>query len=195
MAIANYEITRSILGDFEYKIIAIINRAWNEWQNNPIKGKILFKRTMSNIIFDSIARIAQEEFGVDKRIRILAKNQTIKFLFLDVVLLRFKKGNSRGIGSNIETQSVMQFIEPEQQLSCLEPINNVEVCYRLNDLGTAIMDVSVVARNRKYPVWKYSLNDAMPAAEILEIMPKSTTKILPPVVKPKNKKEDEAKKQ
>jgi hypothetical protein len=67
MAIADLDETRSVLANFESRIYSIIDKAWDEWLNNPTKGRVLFSRTRANIVFDSIARLALEEFGEDKK--------------------------------------------------------------------------------------------------------------------------------
>lgn len=108
MPIANQDEVKAILADFETRLQSVVDRAWAEWREHPNKGRYLFARTRANILFDSIARMAMEEFDEDPNIHMIVKNQTVQFLFRDQVLVRFKKGNSSGVGSNIETQAVLR---------------------------------------------------------------------------------------
>jgi hypothetical protein len=187
MPIANQTEVKVILADFENRIRSVVDRAWAEWRDHPNKGRYLFARTRSNILFDSIARIALEEFGEDPNIHTIAKNQTVQFLFRDQVLIRFKKGNSNGVGSNIVTQAILEFIDPQLSIPNLLPdVHRIEVCYQSDALGTQLKDVAVVARNRRARVWAYPLHETAPAAEVipLPIAPMDDT---PPLVTPKKK--------
>ena len=89
------------------------------------------------MVFDFIKRRALEEFDGDPNIRAIPKGQTAHFLFRDQVLVRFKKANVSGLGSNIETQAVLDFIDHEQTIpGSLPDLFRVEVCYHLDDLAT-----------------------------------------------------------
>src|SRR4051794_5934153 len=94
---------RRILTAFEQRIRAMLDRAWSEWLEMPKKGK-LSARSRASIVFDFIREHALAEFDGDPDIHAVVEGQTVKFLFRDQVLIRFKKANSKGIGSNIETQ-------------------------------------------------------------------------------------------
>lgn len=142
---------RSILEDFHVRLRRVVDDAWKEWVEFPGKGKFVFlPRVRAVLVFDFIARRAQEEFTGDPNIHVITKKQTVQFLFKDVVLVRFKKGNARGVGSNIRTQAVLDFIDPQRTIPGLVPeIMKVEICYSLNDLGIDLDEVAVVARNER----------------------------------------------
>jgi len=172
---------RAVLGDAEDRLRAVIDRAWAEWQECELRGRLIFARAKSDVIFDFIARHALAEFGDDKDVYIIAKQSTVKFLFRDQVLLRFKKGNAKGVGSNIETQATLDFIEPERKLfPDLPDILKVEVCYQPDKLGAQIKEVAVVARDRRKRIWAYPLSPAA-GAEVISLGPR-TTEPTPPVV-------------
>ena len=168
MSVPAEDDVRAILGDFERRLRAVIDRAWAEWMDCELRGRLIFPRAKADIVFDFIARHALAEFADDKDIHVIAKNATVKFLFKDTVLVRFKKGNSKGVGSNIETQAVLDFIDPERKLFDLPDILKVEVCYLPDRLGTKIEEVAVVARDRNKRIWAYPL-DVEGGAEIVAI--------------------------
>ena len=79
------------------------------------------------------------EFQDDKDIRVMTEKQTVKFLFKDQVFTKFKKGNDKGVGSNIETQAVLDFIDPNRLIPGLLPdILRVEFCYGIDALGECV---------------------------------------------------------
>jgi hypothetical protein len=157
---------RDILEQFHARLRKVIDRAWEEWMACDVRGRLIFARPKADIVFDFIARYALIEFGDDADIHVIAKNSTVKFLFKDTVLLRFKKGNSKGIGSNIETNAVLDFIDPQRKLFDLPNILKIEVCYQPDKLGTLIQDVAVVARDRNKKIWAYPL-DGERGADVL----------------------------
>ncbi len=186
---------RSVLQDFHTRLRRVVDDAWKEWLDTPGKAKWVFlPRVRAVIVFDFIARRALEEFADDPNIHVIAKKQTVQFLFKDEVLLRFKKGNAKGVGSNILTQAVLDFIDPHREIPGLVPeIMKVEVCYSLNDLGIDLSEVAVVARNQRSRLWAYPLDRAAPAADVI---PFPTAPVSPdtnpPVVVPRQPKADEA---
>src|SRR5262245_38286550 len=94
-----------VLSDFHFRLRRVVDEAWKEWLAVPFRGRLLFEaRARAVLVFDFIAEQASAEFEGDANIRMIIKRQTIQFLFKDLVLLRFKKGNKRGVGSNIRTQ-------------------------------------------------------------------------------------------
>lgn len=156
MAVPPIDEVQAVLGDFEIRLRSILESAWGEWQTLPSRGS-LSPRSRASIVFDFIKRRALEEFLDDPNIRPLPKGQTIHFLFGDRVLLRFKKANSSGLGSNIETQAVLEFIDPQLQLVDLPEIYRVEACYHLDKLATKVALVTVSARQRNRRLWSYEM--------------------------------------
>lgn len=188
MAVPLQEDVRAILGDFERRLRLVVDRAWAEWMESDFPGRLIFSRAKSDVIFDFIARHALAEF-VDDDIHVIAKNSTVKFLFRDQVLVRFKKGNAKGVGSNIETQATLDFIDPNREIPGFLPdVFKVEVCYQPDKLGTQIKEVAVVARNRTKRVWAYPLAAAA-GAEIIPFQPRIGDDA-PPMVIPRKTGED-----
>ncbi len=183
-----------ILSDFEVRIRRVVERAWQEWLALPDRGRFVFMRRMRAVfVFDCIARIAMQEFADDPNIHVIVKRQTVHFLFKDEVLVRFKLSNSNGVGSNIETQAVLDFIDPEGVIPGLVPeIMKVEVCYCPDDMGISLEEIAVVARNRTKRVWSYQIDGAEPAAPVIPIPPRGPDQT-PPTIMPRQApaKEDE----
>jgi len=160
---------RAVLGGFERRLRLVIDRAWAEWMDSDIRGRLIRNGAKATVVFDFIVRHALAEFDGDPDIHVIAKHSTVKFLFKGTVLLRFKKGNAKGVGSNIETQAVLDFIDPERKLFPeLPDILKIEVCYQPDRLGTKIDEVAVVARDRNKRIWAYPLETGA-SAEIIPL--------------------------
>lgn len=186
MSVPNMFEVRELLREFEPRIRAAIERAWQEWLDYPQKGKLIFPaRFRATFIFDAIARNVILEFTGDNNIHVKVEKQTVKFLFKNQVFTRFKKGSSKGVGSNIETQAVLDFIDPNRTIPGLLPdILRVEFCYGIDELGLNLSEVSVVARDRNRRIWAYPLGRAMPSADII-LIPAVPPDITPPTVFPR----------
>jgi hypothetical protein len=175
-----------LLSEFHPRIRAVVERSWQEWVEYEPKGRLMFlPRFRAVFIFDAIARNAVVEFAGDTKIRVKVEKQTVKFLFKDQVFTRFKKGNSKGVGSNIETQAVLDFIDPQRSIPGLLPeVMRVEFCYGIDELGLNLNEVAVVARNKTDRIWAYQIPSSQPAADILPFPP-APGDLSPPTVFPR----------
>jgi hypothetical protein len=181
----------AVLADFHDRLRRVVDRAWKEgWLDLPDRGRFLFPlRVRAVLVFDAIARFALAEFDKDPNIRVMLKKQTVHFLFRDLVLVRFKKGNSKGVGSNIETQTVLDFIDPQRSIPGLVPeIMRVEVCYAPDDIGVGLDEVAVVARDRYRRAWAYSIERGGPSVIPIPTRQPDHT---PPIVVPRQPKPDD----
>jgi hypothetical protein len=148
---------KKILEDFELRMREVLEGAWDEWLEMPKRG-VLSPRSRASVVFDFIKQRALAEFDGDPNILALPKGQTVKFLFKDRVLVRFKKANASGIGSNIETQAVIEFVDPQLVIPGLLPdIYRIEVCYHLDKFATRMDTLAVTARDRNRKDWSYEL--------------------------------------
>lgn len=184
MAVAVREEVEAILAGFTGRLRAVLDRAMEDWEAQPNKGWFIWPRVHANIIFSFIIRRALEEFSDDSDVHIISEAQTVKLLFRDSVLVRFKKGNARGVGSNILTQSVLEFIDPQLAFAGLPDVHRVEIVYQLDILGTGYAEVAVVARDRRTRVWAYPLS-SKPSAEVIPLPDRVTPVLTPPAVTPK----------
>lgn len=186
MAIAVQHKVEPVLGAFAIRLRAILDRAMADWLATPNRGQFMYARTRANIIFDHIIRHALSEFDGDgdATVKALREPQSVKFLFQSSVVARFKKGNGRGVGANIETQTVLDYIDPQSSFAGLPDIQRVEIVYQLNILGTGFAEVAVVARNKRTRVWAYPLT-GRPAADIIPLPTRTPPVLTPPAVTPK----------
>lgn len=182
---------RELLLAFEPRLRAVVDRGWREWMDLGLAGRFIFGRVQSNIVFDFIARHAISEFADDPDIHVIPKNCSVKFLFRDQVLVRFKKANASGVGSNIETTATLDFIDPQREFpDFLKEVYKIEVCYQTDRLGAEIDEVAIVARDRKTRIWAYALDPAH--TENVVQLPRRDGDVAPPVVSPRAKPLDEA---
>lgn len=188
MPIANLDEVQSVLKEFEGRIRDVVERAWEDWRSLP-SGRFMYARTRSNIVFDLICQHAAVEFDEDPAIYVIEKAGTLQFLFADRVLVRFKKGNSKGVGSNIVTQAVLDFVDPQLTIPGLPEVHRVEACYQTDVLGTRLEELAIVARNRSRRIWAYPISGGEPAADVfaLPVRPSDPT---PPPVTPKRRSDE-----
>ncbi len=147
---------------------------------------VLYPRTVTNYVFDAIARNARSVLGADPTVRVLDESQTVKFCFGNVVIGRFKKGDDDHLGQNIPTQAVLGFVDPQQSLPGLPPAAaKVEFVWAANDIGTEIESVLVVARDHYRLLWSYEIDDAAEGGGIVIFPTPSAPDDDEPLVKPK----------
>jgi hypothetical protein len=140
---------------------------------------------------------ASAAFASDRGIHIIAGQETSYFLVEDRLLFRFKKGDTCGLSSNIETGQALAFIEPEAPLIELPDVARVDIAYIVNPLQTLIQSLLVVARDGDRALWSYSIYPRVEDSKIttLPVQPKPPAApdnvIQLPSPKPKEKKDKE----
>jgi hypothetical protein len=159
MAVAIETEVREVLARREETILAIAHGAWNDWLELPNRSRLRFARTRANIVHDFMIDRAMSAFSGDADVHPIVKDETAKFLFDRRVLVRFKKGDGNGLGSNIETQAVLAFTDPQLLIPGLPDVQKVDVVYVLNDLQTMIERVAVSARDNDIRLWSYDIED------------------------------------
>jgi hypothetical protein len=166
MTIAVEEDVRGVLGpEREEKIERALARAWEDWFEDPRRSMYSrWPRTRANMVFERIAARLQEEFADDPQVQFHFQDETIKVVFDDSVLVRFKKADEDGFGCNITTQATIAFCEAQADLPGLPGLQKVEILYHLNDLQTYVSGITVQARDGDMRLWAYSL-DASGAAQ------------------------------
>ncbi len=193
MTIAVQEAVEPIIAAFAVRLRAVFDRAMIDWTNTPNRGLFIYPRTRANIIFDHIIRHALAEFDGDgdETVKALHEAQSVKFMFNNSVVARFKKGNENGVGSNIETTSFLDFVDPQTCFGGLPDIHRIEIVYKLNILGTDYAEVEVVARNKVGRIWAFPLV-AKPSAEIVPLPIRTPPVLTPPAVTPKVRPAEES---
>lgn len=187
MPIPKKEDVRPVLQSFEMRLRNIVEASWQEWIEVVNRGRFS-SRTRASMVFDFIRRRAIAEFAGDQQVKTIEKGQTVQFLFNDSVLLRIKKANGAGLGSNIPTQAVLEFVDPQLTIRNLLPeIFKVEVCYHVGRLGTRLEQIAVTARQRDKLLWSYPL-EKQQSADILPLPSASSEQAASPAVQVRVKK-------
>ena len=76
MPVPKQEDVKAVLADFEARLRAVVDLAWQEWGAQPNKGRFVFlPRVRAVMVFDFIARHALAEFDKDPNIRVIPKGQ------------------------------------------------------------------------------------------------------------------------
>ena len=195
-AVVDEIFVRHIMGKFETRIREVFERAWQDWMEMP-KRAVFSARSRASLVFDLLKNHALAEFDGDPDIHIIVRGQTVMFLFQDCVLVRFKKANSAGLGSNIETQAVIAFVSPQVNIPGLLPdMVKVEVNYHLDKLATRIKSIAVTARDGGRKLWAYEARageGGAGAGEVIDLVPASKPgDDTPPYVFPRTPKNDSA---
>jgi hypothetical protein len=158
MPTANEQAVRAALAKYEIVLSRAVHDGWGDWRALQLGGRLLFPaRSRACVVYDFIVQRAMAMLGDDRAVRVIRRDETVKFIFGDTVALRFKKANDNGLGSNIQTQATLGFVEQQQQLPGVPNVHKVEVVYVLNRLQTRIEQVLVVARDGDVCLWNYDI--------------------------------------
>jgi hypothetical protein len=155
---ADENTVRAILRTSEDTIFEAVHGAWSDWRELPLAGRLLFPgRTRACLVHDFMVQRAIAAWTGNSAVRVICHDETAKFVVADQVLLRFKKADDRGLGSNIPTQASLGFVEQQHELPGIPNVHKVEVVYALNRLQTQIDRVAVVARDGDALLWDYAI--------------------------------------
>lgn len=164
------EETIEITSPFHDLFYAIIQESWDEWlavkefRATKNFGPTMYKRTITNYVFDAIARRAIPAFQGKSNVSIKNESQTFKLLF-GGVCARFKKGDENNLSMNVPTFAAIAFENANEVIPGLPPeITKVDVIWRPNELWTEIEQVLLVSRNGDEIVWDYQIET--PAAKM-----------------------------
>ena len=162
---------KAILAAHHSLIREVVVEAWGEWRDvqacRVAQGlaAVLYPRTISNYVFDAIARRAILRFATLDKVNVEIEAQTFKLHFAGLTA-RFKKGGEDKLGSNIHTQAALAFIEADGVLPGLPPETaKVEFIWLPNEIWTDVAQVLVVARDGDNMIWSYEIEP--PAASVL----------------------------
>jgi len=172
MPMADDQTVRAVLAPYESVLFRAVHGGWDDWRTLQLGGRLLFPaRSRACIVYDFIVQRAMAALGDDQAVRLIRRDETVKFVFSETVVLRFKKANDSGLGSNIQTQATLGFVEQQQQLPGLPNLHKVEVVYVLNRMQTRIEQVLVAARDGDVCLWNYDITPDSGAKIILLPMP------------------------
>jgi hypothetical protein len=185
------EVTEA-LAPYHGRIMQAVVAGFKEWlvvadvRSKQGFSPILYPRTVTNYVFDAIARNARSMFGLDTTVRVFDESQTVKFCFNDKVIGRFKKGDEDNLGKNITTQAVLDFVGAQQVLPGLPPeAAKVEFLWAANDIGTYVERVMVVARDGDSLLWSYEIDVAADDTSVVHLHAPDGPDSSSPLIKPK----------
>jgi hypothetical protein len=152
----------------------------------PVRHKFRYARTRANIVFDLIAGEIAAEFDGEPRIHIINRDETVKLLVDDRLLLRIKKANDDGLGSNIPTQAVLEFVCQEPDIpGLLGDLHKIEICYFEDATGAEIGAVFVTARDNNTKLWSYEIGRPEAASATIIPFPTGPADETPPEIAPR----------
>lgn len=171
---------------------SIFDDAWAEWcavkkfREKSDFGPVVYSRTISNYMFDAIARRAVPRLSEEASVMVVAGAQTFK-AHINGVLVRMKKGGKDKLGSNQPTFAALAFEDADQCFPGFPPETpKVELIWVPNDIWTQIGQLLVVARDGDKLKWKYEIPAAIGAAVVpLPATPPAPDGIESDLVKPK----------
>lgn len=115
-------------------------------------------RSRACLVHDFMVQRAMSAWADDASVRVIRRDETVKFVIADQVLLRLKKADDRGLGANIPTQSSLDFVGQQYELPGIPNVHKVEIVYLLNPMQTNINKVVVVARDGNERLWDYVIS-------------------------------------
>jgi hypothetical protein len=147
---------REALEPYDNRVRKVLDKAFKDFLAKRGSGN-LYKRTDSADVFDSVIRAAIAEFNNSPGVTVFTSGSTARFLFGGRVLVRFKKATRRGRGSNIQTGTNDNFLDPSIPFADAPQAMKVEICWKVNELGTGFDSVHVTARNGDGQLWSYEM--------------------------------------
>lgn len=182
---------RAILEPYHSLIRDVIEAAWAEWK--AVQGfrasqgypPMLYSRSISNYIFDALARTAIMGFGAEARVRVDVESQSFKLHFKDLCA-RFKKGGEDKLGQNHPTQAALAFQEAAGMIpGTSHETGKVEIIWLPNEIWTNLDRILVVARDGDRLIWEYEVEREASAAVVLLPTTPSEPDADGPLIRPK----------
>lgn len=189
MAIVDEMEVRSVLNsDREKRINQAYNNAWSDWWNGKDRTKLSrWPRTRANNLFEYLANHLFDKFQDDPDSRFILERETFKLIIQEQLVVRFKKGNSNGVGSNVSTQTEMDFRDIEIDMPGLPGLQKIEIVYSLNSTETSFSEITVLARNGDKRLWGYNIlgSGLTTAIPIMQPQPPTSGNVIDRMIKPK----------
>lgn len=167
-------------------------RALNDWMNSQDRPKLSrWHRTRAVNLFEYLTNHLVAEFEPDSGAKFIWATETFKLILDNELIIRFKKANRNGVGSNIETNAELNFCDPQMEIPGWPEVQKVEVDYKLNITGTAISEINVVARNGEKALWSYLINPSGGAPVLPISPPQPSTPSIDDMVRPRKQDKEE----
>ncbi len=136
-----------------------VGSAWDMWINGDVASRMQHKRVRANVIwndyFYSMHRAIEDgDFG-DVRFAKIPYNQG--FAIDGRFFIKFKKGDSNLLSSNLPTQNALNFHDPEIDMFGAEV--RLELLYVLDKSDIFIEKIVLVQRKEKFIAWAIDLTE------------------------------------
>lgn len=156
--LADQRFVQSVLSAYEPRLFLCVRQGWEKWVALGLGGQLQFPgRSRACLVYDFTVQALQAELAGDQNVIVVVKDETVKIIFKSSVVLRFKKANESGLGSNTMTQASLSFSGGQMRLLGMPELQPVELLYELNDLHTEISQVVVSARDGDTRLWSYPI--------------------------------------
>jgi hypothetical protein len=149
-------VVRNVLAPFTNRVRRVVDNGFKTYLARRGAGN-LYKRTDSADIFDCVIQAGIIEFDGKPNVQVFKGGATARFLFANKVLVRFKKANRRGAGQNIKTAANDNFLDPTLPFADAPHAMKVEICWKMNALGTGYTSLHVTSRNGAGVLWSYEM--------------------------------------
>lgn len=153
---------RDLLRGHEVPLRECVNLGFNNFRraNVLIASDVQpSSRTLSNLLHDSIVRVARER--LNEPMRYVFANQRNLFVHGEKALLQFKRIGPGGKPSNYPTLLAREIEETGfASLPGLEPLPLLTVGYEVPETHDRVMDVMVLRVSDRGVNWKYSIYSA-----------------------------------
>ncbi len=191
-----WRVRQILTSERESKIDRCYVRAMEDWMNSQDRPKLSrWQRTRANNVFEYMTNHLLAEFESDQGAKFIWASESFKLIFDGELIIRFKKANRNGVGSNIGTNAEFNFCDPQMEIPGLPEIQKIEIDYTLNVTGTEISEINVVARNGEKALWSYLITPSGGAPVLPIHPPQPLSPSIDEMVRPrKQDKEDKDKK-
>ena len=90
---------RELLDELEEEVLEFMHGAFDDWKATGVQ--VRFPRTRAVLTHEFIVRRAMAKWFGRADVHFVERDETVKFLVRQRLLIRFKKANGNGLGSNI----------------------------------------------------------------------------------------------
>ena len=154
---AQLDEVKTVLKPYEAELTRFFLAAWAQWWGNPERTR-LYSRTRATLFHNYLMIEAIPALKSHPEIHVMEHHETAKFMVDQRVMFRLKKGNEKGLSSNIWTQTALAFVNQSAPLfPDLPELMRIDIAYVLNRLHTKIDQILVVARHKKQVLWSYAI--------------------------------------
>lgn len=160
------------------KLLAAVEYGWARWTAHPDHLKFRRKTTRASLVWEASVDRAIELFAGDSGVHVLEHYDTVSFIFDGLVLVRFKKADTRLHTYNYPTFLAEAFHDVSEDLFGYDGEQRVEVVHVLGPYEKEIAWVGVVARDGANVLWNFELAEEVKAMKLRPAAEKKSTATL-----------------